>query len=222
MGQTSVPAPRLELRGLRKYFASTGVLAVADVSLEVWPGEVVAIIGENGTGKSTLMNLLFGVHRRLISSLLIRIAWCLLRMLPFSGLRRLHNRLRRRCEALRGNGCRDGSRRNGFRHAATIEQRIVLLLNFRRAMSREEHVVWLRRHTARAVGDLLFIIHPLAGEEGFVGSRERLEEAGEGRAEGVVLVGKLLGGGDGEGGPNPQRARRAAESGREGALGQRL
>lgn len=62
MGQTSVPAPRLELRGLRKYFASTGVLAVADVSLEVWPGEVVAIIGENGTGKSTLMNLLFGVH----------------------------------------------------------------------------------------------------------------------------------------------------------------
>lgn len=54
--------PRLELHGLRKYFASSGVLAVADVSLEVWPGEIVAIIGENGTGKSTLMNLLFGVH----------------------------------------------------------------------------------------------------------------------------------------------------------------
>ncbi len=90
-------------------------------------------------------------------------------MLPFSGLRRLHNRLRRRSEALRGNGCCDGSRRNGFRYAATIEQRIVLLLNFRRAMSREEHVVWLRRHTARAVGDLLVIIHPLAGEERFVG-----------------------------------------------------
>lgn len=62
MGQTSTPAPRLQMRGLRKYFASSGVLAVADVSLEVWPGEVVAIIGENGTGKSTLMNLLFGVH----------------------------------------------------------------------------------------------------------------------------------------------------------------
>lgn len=60
MDQTS--APRLHMRGLRKYFASSGVLAVADVSLEVWPGEVVAIIGENGTGKSTLMNLLFGVH----------------------------------------------------------------------------------------------------------------------------------------------------------------
>lgn len=54
--------PRLEVRGLRKYFASSGVLAVADVSLEVAAGEVVAIVGENGTGKSTLMNLLFGVH----------------------------------------------------------------------------------------------------------------------------------------------------------------
>ncbi len=109
------------------------------------------------------------MHRRLISRLLIRITRRLLRMLPFSRLRRLYDRLRRRSEALRGNGCCDGSRRNGFRYAATIEQRIVLLLNFRRAMSREEHVVWLRWHTARAVGDLLFIIHPLAGEERFVG-----------------------------------------------------
>lgn len=54
--------PRLEIRGLRKYFATSGVLAVADVSLEVRAGEVLAIVGENGTGKSTLMNLLFGVH----------------------------------------------------------------------------------------------------------------------------------------------------------------
>lgn len=60
-GSSDVP-PRLAVRGLRKYFATTGVLAVADVSLEVAAGEVVAIIGENGTGKSTLMNLLFGVH----------------------------------------------------------------------------------------------------------------------------------------------------------------
>jgi ABC-type uncharacterized transport system ATPase subunit len=59
---TSSTTPRLEVRGLRKYFASSGVLAVADVSLEVGIGEVVAVIGENGTGKSTLMNLLFGIH----------------------------------------------------------------------------------------------------------------------------------------------------------------
>ncbi|WP_430867658.1 ABC transporter ATP-binding protein [Demequina aurantiaca] len=62
MTTTSGEAPRLEFRGMRKYFAASGVLAVADVSLEVAPGEVVALIGENGTGKSTLMHLLFGVH----------------------------------------------------------------------------------------------------------------------------------------------------------------
>lgn len=50
----------LRLEGLRKYFASSGVLAVADVSLEVNAGEVLALVGENGTGKTTLMNLLFG------------------------------------------------------------------------------------------------------------------------------------------------------------------
>jgi len=52
--------PFLRLDGLRKYFASSGVLAVADVSLDVGAGEVVALVGENGTGKTTLMNLLFG------------------------------------------------------------------------------------------------------------------------------------------------------------------
>lgn len=50
----------LKLEGLRKYFASSGVLAVADVSLEINAGEVLALVGENGTGKTTLMNLLFG------------------------------------------------------------------------------------------------------------------------------------------------------------------
>jgi simple sugar transport system ATP-binding protein len=52
--------PFLRMEGLRKYFASSGVLAVADVSLDVSAGEVVALVGENGTGKTTLMNLLFG------------------------------------------------------------------------------------------------------------------------------------------------------------------
>ncbi|MBT2498034.1 ABC transporter ATP-binding protein [Agromyces sp. ISL-38] len=53
----------LELDGLRKYFASSGVLAVADVSLEINAGEVLALVGENGTGKTTLMNLLFGAYQ---------------------------------------------------------------------------------------------------------------------------------------------------------------
>lgn len=57
---TTTSAPLLRLTGLRKFFASSGVLAVADVSLDVRAGEVVALVGENGTGKTTLMNLLFG------------------------------------------------------------------------------------------------------------------------------------------------------------------
>ena len=51
--------PRLELRSVSKSFG--GVAAVADVSLDVWPGEIHAIVGENGAGKSTVMNMVSGV-----------------------------------------------------------------------------------------------------------------------------------------------------------------
>ena len=54
-------APLLEMTGITKRFA--GVQALKGVSLSVWPGEVVALIGENGAGKSTLMKILGGVHQ---------------------------------------------------------------------------------------------------------------------------------------------------------------
>jgi ABC-type sugar transport system ATPase subunit len=40
-----------------------GITAVNDVSFTVAPGEVVALVGENGAGKSTIKNLLAGIVR---------------------------------------------------------------------------------------------------------------------------------------------------------------
>ncbi|HEY5504891.1 MAG TPA: ATP-binding cassette domain-containing protein, partial [Sedimentisphaerales bacterium] len=51
--------PLLEMHGIEKSFP--GVKALDKVDLTVYPGEVVALIGENGAGKSTLMNILGGV-----------------------------------------------------------------------------------------------------------------------------------------------------------------
>lgn len=51
----------VEMRGIRKYFASTDTLAVDGVDLGVAPGEVHALVGENGAGKTTLMSILYGM-----------------------------------------------------------------------------------------------------------------------------------------------------------------
>src|SRR5215204_4691982 len=51
--------PVLEVRGINKHFGP--VQALRNVDLSVFPGEVVALIGDNGAGKSTLINVLTGV-----------------------------------------------------------------------------------------------------------------------------------------------------------------
>jgi len=52
--------PALEVRGLSKTF--TGQRALIDVDLEVQPGEIRALVGQNGCGKSTLIKVLAGFH----------------------------------------------------------------------------------------------------------------------------------------------------------------
>lgn len=54
-------APLLEATGISKAFP--GVQALADVRLQLFPGEVLAVVGENGAGKSTLMKILGGVQK---------------------------------------------------------------------------------------------------------------------------------------------------------------
>ena len=52
--------PLCELRDIRVAFG--GVHAVDGVTIDMYPGEVVALVGGNGAGKSTLVHTLSGAH----------------------------------------------------------------------------------------------------------------------------------------------------------------
>jgi general nucleoside transport system ATP-binding protein len=58
---TTTAAAAVSVRGVGKRFP--GVVANHDVTLEVRPGTVHALVGENGAGKSTLMKILYGVQK---------------------------------------------------------------------------------------------------------------------------------------------------------------
>ena len=51
----------IELKNITKYFSH--VIANKDVSFSIDRGEVLALLGENGAGKSTVMKILYGLYR---------------------------------------------------------------------------------------------------------------------------------------------------------------
>lgn len=53
--------PLIEVRNISKYFGN--VIALNDVSMDVYAGEVMCLLGDNGAGKSTLIKTLSGVHK---------------------------------------------------------------------------------------------------------------------------------------------------------------
>jgi ribose transport system ATP-binding protein len=51
----------LKMRGIHKRFP--GVHALKGIDMDLYPGEVLALMGENGAGKSTLIKMLGGAHQ---------------------------------------------------------------------------------------------------------------------------------------------------------------
>ena len=60
-GKTKDTKPIIEARSVTKLFGR--IIALNDVSFDVYPGEVTCLLGDNGAGKSTLIKLLSGIHQ---------------------------------------------------------------------------------------------------------------------------------------------------------------
>ncbi|MDD6262519.1 MAG: ABC transporter ATP-binding protein [Clostridiales bacterium] len=61
----------IELRGITKRFGAS-IVANKNVSIDVKEGEILSVLGENGCGKTTLMNMLAGIYYPDEGTILIR------------------------------------------------------------------------------------------------------------------------------------------------------
>ncbi|MBA3447499.1 MAG: sugar ABC transporter ATP-binding protein, partial [Pseudaminobacter sp.] len=58
----SARTPLIDMKNMSIAFG--GIRAVDDASVDLYPGEVVALLGHNGAGKSTLIKILSGAYKR--------------------------------------------------------------------------------------------------------------------------------------------------------------
>ena len=56
------PTPLVEMKDVSIAFG--GIKAVDHASIDLYPGEVVGLLGHNGAGKSTLIKVLSGAYKR--------------------------------------------------------------------------------------------------------------------------------------------------------------
>lgn len=59
----------LEVRGLSKYFG--GIKAIDNIDMELYEKEIVAIVGDNGAGKSTIIKTISGVYQKTAGEIFI-------------------------------------------------------------------------------------------------------------------------------------------------------
>ncbi len=60
MNTRSTHAPIIQMQNIEKHFGA--VIALAGVSIDVYPGECHCLLGDNGAGKSTFIKTMSGVH----------------------------------------------------------------------------------------------------------------------------------------------------------------
>jgi ABC-type sugar transport system ATPase subunit len=53
--------PVIEARNITKYYGS--IVALENVNMAVYPGEIVGLVGDNGAGKSTFVKVIAGAHQ---------------------------------------------------------------------------------------------------------------------------------------------------------------
>ncbi|MEL6201967.1 MAG: ATP-binding cassette domain-containing protein [Pseudomonadota bacterium] len=61
MNSRTTHAPIIEMKNIEKHFGS--VIALAGVSVDIYPGECHCLLGDNGAGKSTFIKTMSGVHK---------------------------------------------------------------------------------------------------------------------------------------------------------------